>query len=286
MLEGTFKHTFLSYLIPLVFFQRVWWAGFAGEPWRFGGLSEDCSYSFLPSSSFFIFKPSLLPSLKCVGETGGYFCLAWCDGSIMLTGLVPSVFSFFMDVYIYINFITLVELFLNLDPLVLLFCLYFLPISVDFKSNPGPIYTRRWNCCILYGNICGLYSNINDLAVSPNHCDILLSFEILVSWMKHILVLLITGYKKPIFEMMPFPEPLAQTPYSILHYSPPSSWALSEKNNNFQKSGLLNLAHCSWSFSPHHGWTPEDIRAACLVQPPWPTIIENTHWVKLLAHHV
>ena len=76
-----------------------------------------------------------------------------------------------------------------------LFCL--LILSGDVELHPGPRFTGRPQCRVMYSNIRGLYKNIHDLIAVSRQYDILFCSETLVSSRRHPTEVLIPGFKKP-----------------------------------------------------------------------------------------
>ena len=70
---------------------------------------------------------------------------------------------------------------------------YILTMSGDVELNPGPRPTRRRQCRILYANVRGLHANLSDLIAASRQYDILFCSETLVSGMRHVSEVLISG---------------------------------------------------------------------------------------------
>ena len=68
-------------------------------------------------------------------------------------------------------------------------------LSGDVHENPGPLQPRPSFCRVMYGNVRGLYSNINDLISTSRQFDILLCTETLASQMRHSSEVLVPGFR-------------------------------------------------------------------------------------------
>ena len=71
-------------------------------------------------------------------------------------------------------------------------------LSGDVSKNPGPVQPRPSLCRVMYGNVRGLYGNINDLISASRQFDILLCTETLASQMRHSSEVLVPGFRKPL----------------------------------------------------------------------------------------
>ena len=70
-------------------------------------------------------------------------------------------------------------------------------LSGDVELHPGPRFTGRPQCRVMYSNIQGLYKNIHNLIAVSRQYDILFCSETLVSSRRHPTEILIPGFKKP-----------------------------------------------------------------------------------------
>ena len=68
----------------------------------------------------------------------------------------------------------------------------------DVEANPGPLRPVAASCRILFSNVRGLSGNLSDLAVTSSQYDILLCSETLVSDLRHVSELLVTGFGRPV----------------------------------------------------------------------------------------
>ena len=64
----------------------------------------------------------------------------------------------------------------------------------DVQTNLGPRRPVPANCRILCSNVRGLSGNLSDLAVASSQYDILLCSETLVSDLRHVSELLVSGF--------------------------------------------------------------------------------------------
>ena len=69
---------------------------------------------------------------------------------------------------------------------------------LDVETNPGPRCPVPAVCRILCSNVRGLAANISDLTVASCQYDILLCSQTLVSDMKHVSEVLISGFGRPV----------------------------------------------------------------------------------------
>ena len=65
----------------------------------------------------------------------------------------------------------------------------------DIHPNPGP-HNNNF-CRVMYANIRGLKSNIQELTLSSTNFDIIFCSETLVSELRHVSELLIPNFRKP-----------------------------------------------------------------------------------------
>ena len=63
----------------------------------------------------------------------------------------------------------------------------------DVETNPGPMRPVPTACRLLCSNMRGLAGNLSDLTVASSQYDILLCSETLVSEMRHMSELLVSG---------------------------------------------------------------------------------------------
>ena len=95
--------------------------------------------SFCLNTSQKLLQPSLLTSPQCCGRAGGYFFLAWCDSSTMLTSLVPSIFFLSYGFLLYVSFIIFVAVFVIVGLFfrhdLLVFCFYFFCLLVGMLKQ-------------------------------------------------------------------------------------------------------------------------------------------------------
>ena len=69
---------------------------------------------------------------------------------------------------------------------------------LDVETNPTPHRPVPAVCRILCSNVWGLAGNISNLTVASSQYDIMLCSEILVSDMRHVSDLLVTGFCHPV----------------------------------------------------------------------------------------
>ena len=89
-------------------------------------------------------------------------------------------------------------LFLLLLFIAFIFYSLFLLLCGDVEPNPGP-NRPDGRCRVMYHNIRGLYTNLNDLQIASCNYDIILCSETLVSNRRHVSELLLPGFNKPIY---------------------------------------------------------------------------------------
>ena len=80
-----------------------------------------------------------------------------------------------------------------MDFLYLIFYGYLRLRFLDVETNPGPRHPVPAVCRILCSNVRGLAGNLSDLAVASSQYDILLCSETLVSDMRHVSEVLVSG---------------------------------------------------------------------------------------------
>ena len=66
------------------------------------------------------------------------------------------------------------------------------------ETNPGPRRPDPAVCRILCSNVWGLAGNLSELTVASSQYDILLCFETLVSYMRHVSEILVPGFGHPV----------------------------------------------------------------------------------------
>ena len=69
---------------------------------------------------------------------------------------------------------------------------------MDVETNPGPRRPVPTACRLLCSNVRGLAGNLSDLTVTSSRYDILLCSETLVSDMRHVSELLLSGFGRPV----------------------------------------------------------------------------------------
>ena len=69
---------------------------------------------------------------------------------------------------------------------------------LNVEINPGPRRPVPDVCTILCSNVPGLAGNQSDLTVASSQYDILLCFESLVSYMRHVSEILVPGFGRPV----------------------------------------------------------------------------------------
>ena len=68
----------------------------------------------------------------------------------------------------------------------------------DVETNPGPRRPVATVCRLLCSNVLGMAGNHSDLTVASCQYDILLCSETLVSDMRHVSELLVSGFGRPV----------------------------------------------------------------------------------------
>ena len=69
---------------------------------------------------------------------------------------------------------------------------------LDVETNPGPRRPVPSACSILCSNVRGPSRNLTDLTMASSQLDVLLCSETLVSDMRHVFELLVTGFGRPV----------------------------------------------------------------------------------------
>ena len=69
---------------------------------------------------------------------------------------------------------------------------------LDVETNPGPRRPVPADCRILCSNVRGLAASLSDLTVASSQYDILLCSETLVSDMRHVSEVLVSGFGRPV----------------------------------------------------------------------------------------
>ena len=69
---------------------------------------------------------------------------------------------------------------------------------LDVETNPGSRRPVPAVCSILCSNVPGLAGNHSDLTVASSQYDILLCSETLVSDMRHVSEILVSGFGRPV----------------------------------------------------------------------------------------
>ena len=69
---------------------------------------------------------------------------------------------------------------------------------LDVETNPGPRRPVYAICRILCSNVLGLAGNLSDLTVASSQYDILLCSATLVSDMRHVSEVLVSGFGRPV----------------------------------------------------------------------------------------
>ena len=88
------------------------------------------------------------------------------------------------------------SLLFNFKVFYLIFLHILLILCGDIEVNPGPCRTRN-KCRVLYHNIRGLKTNLNDLQIASRNYDIIFCSETLVSQRRHVSEILLQGFNKP-----------------------------------------------------------------------------------------
>ena len=66
------------------------------------------------------------------------------------------------------------------------------------ETNPGPLRPVATVCRLLCSNVRGVAGNLSDLTVASSRYEILLYSETLVSDMRHVSELLVSGFGRPV----------------------------------------------------------------------------------------